>query len=172
MHFINRLPKSKGKTTIFVVVDWLSKYGHFLALQDPYIAPTMAQLFFENIFRLHGLPKTIVCDSNPTFTSLFRKELIHLQGTNFNFNFAYHPQMDGQTEIVNHTIEMSLWCFTGDYPTSWTTWLPWVEYRYNTSWHFVLRTTPIEVVYWRTPPTLISYLPGMTKVASIEEQLI
>lgn len=82
MDFIDGLPSSRGKTTIFVVVD--------------------------NVFKLHGMPQTIVCDRDPVFISLFWRELFNLQGTRFNFSSAYHPQTDGQTEVVNRTLEMYL----------------------------------------------------------------
>ena len=90
MDFIDGLPNSNGNTTIFVVVDRLSKYAHFIALSHPYTATEVAQAFFDNVFRLHGMPKSIVCDRGQTFTSLFWKELFRLNGTEFNFSTAYH----------------------------------------------------------------------------------
>jgi hypothetical protein len=119
MDFIDGLPTSKGKTTIFVVVDRLAKYGHFTPISHPYTAPVVAQVFFEHIFKLHGIPKTIVCDRDPAFTSLFWKELFRLNGVQFNFSSAYHPQTDSQTEVVNRTIEMYLRCFTSSKPRDW-----------------------------------------------------
>lgn len=68
MDFIDELPKSNGKTTIFVVVDRLSKFAHFIPISHPYTAATIAQVFFENIFKLHGMPQSVVCDRDPTFT--------------------------------------------------------------------------------------------------------
>jgi len=62
MDYINGLPNSRGKKTIFVVVDRLSKYAHFIAISHPYTAMSIVQVFFENIFKLHGMPKSIVCD--------------------------------------------------------------------------------------------------------------
>jgi hypothetical protein len=74
MDFIEGLPLSQGKSVIFVVVDRLTKYGHFLALAYPFTALTVANLFFEQIFRLHGLPQTIVSDRDKVFTSSFWRE--------------------------------------------------------------------------------------------------
>lgn len=78
MDFIEGLPSSDNKTVILVAVDRLSKYAHFLALSHPYTASTVAQLFLDNIFRLHGMPNSIVSDRDPIFTSHFWKELFKL----------------------------------------------------------------------------------------------
>jgi hypothetical protein len=172
MDFIEGLPMSYGKNVIYVVVDRLSKYAHFLTLKHPYSANTVAQEFFEHIFKLHGMPTSIVCDRDPAFTSTFWKELFHLHGTRFNFSSSYHPQTDGQTEVVNRTLEMYLRCVTGDQPKNWVKWLPWVEYTYNTSWHSSTKHTPFEVVYGRVPPTLLSYIPGTARVQAVEHALL
>lgn len=71
MDFIEGLPKSHGQTTIFVVVDRLTKYAHFMSLSHPYTAKDVAQLFLDNVYKLHGLPSTIVSDRDVVFTSLF-----------------------------------------------------------------------------------------------------
>jgi len=71
MDFTEGLPKSRGKDTILVVVDRLSKYAHFLALAHPFTAATVAQLYFDHIFKLHDLPKTILIDRDRIFLSKF-----------------------------------------------------------------------------------------------------
>ncbi|KAK0592694.1 hypothetical protein LWI29_023740 [Acer saccharum] len=172
MDFIDGLPVSKGKTTIFVVVDRLTKYAHFILLSHPYTAVGVAEIFFENIFKLHGMPRSIVCDRDPTFTSIFWSELFKRNGTNFNYSSAYHPQTDGQSEVVNRTLEMYLKCFSSSRPKEWCNWLAWAEYCYNTSWHSSIKTTPFELVYGRAPPTLLSYIPGAaTAIESVDNQL-
>lgn len=74
MDFIDGLHNSKGKTTIYVVVDRLSKYSHFIPVAHPYTAVRVAQVIFDQIFKLHGMPQSIVCDRDPTCTSIFWKE--------------------------------------------------------------------------------------------------
>jgi hypothetical protein len=107
------------------------------------------------------------------FTSLsFWMELFRLNGVQFNFSSAYHPQTDGQTEVVNRIIEMYLRCFTSSMPRDWVRWLPWVEFRYNTSLHSALGCTPFQVVYGREQPTLLSYVPGTSRVAEVEQLLV
>ena len=71
MDFIEGLPKSRSKDTILVVVDKLSKDTHFLALAHPFSAVNVTQLYFEHIFKLHGLPKTIVTYRDKIFLSKF-----------------------------------------------------------------------------------------------------
>jgi hypothetical protein len=142
------------------MVDRLSKYTHFLPLKHPYSASSVVLVFFDHIFKLHGLPTTIVCDRDVAFTSKFWQELFTLQGTKFNFSSAYHPQTDSQIEVVNRTLEMYPRCFTGDKPRDWVKWLSWVEYTYNTSCHSSMGKTPFEVVYGRSPPTLLTYILG------------
>jgi len=60
MDFIEGLPKSEGYDVILVVVDRFTKYAHFVALKHPFTAPTVAKAVFDNVVKLHGLPKTIV----------------------------------------------------------------------------------------------------------------
>jgi hypothetical protein len=115
---------------------------HFTPLKHPYTAAQVAQTFFEVIFKLHGIPSSIVCDRDPVFTGIFWRELFRLHGTKFNFSSAYHLQTDGQTEVVNRTIEMYLRCFTNSSPNRWAKWLPWVEYCYNTGYHSATKWTP------------------------------
>lgn len=152
MDFIDGLPKSSGKSILFVVVDRFSKMAHFTPMAHPYTATIVAHVFFDRIFHLHGLSTSIVSDFDPVFTSHFWKELFYLCDTRLAFSFAYHPQTDGQTEVVNRTIEMYLRCFIGNRPRKWEDWVPWAEYCYNTSFHSSLHTTPFQVVYGREPP--------------------
>jgi len=87
-----------------VVVDRLSKYCHFCALSHPF-TPSVDQVFMDHIFKLYGMPNSIVLDSDHTFTRKFWKELFRLQGTQLNMIIAYHPQTDGQIEVVNKCLE-------------------------------------------------------------------
>ncbi|KAL0402537.1 UNVERIFIED_CONTAM: hypothetical protein Slati_4283600 [Sesamum latifolium] len=71
MDFIEGLPNSKGKDSILVVVDRLTKYSHFLALKHPYTTVSVAKIFFDNTYKLHRLPVSIVTDRDKVFTSRF-----------------------------------------------------------------------------------------------------
>jgi hypothetical protein len=108
MDFITGLPKSGNKSIIMVVVDRLSKYAHFCTLPHPFTTSTVAHIFMDQVFKLHGMPHSIVSNRDPNFTSNFWQELFKLQGTQFHLSLAYHPQMDGQTEVVNKCLETYL----------------------------------------------------------------
>ena len=111
MNFVEGLPKSGGKSCILVVVDKFSKYAHFLPLSHPYTTSQVAKLFMQQIYRLHGIPSSIISDRDKVFTSLFWQELFKLANVTFNMSSSYHPQTDGQTERVNQCMETFLWCF-------------------------------------------------------------
>lgn len=168
LDFIEGLPSSRGKNVILVVIDRFSKYGHFVAISHPYTAISIARIFFDNIFKLHGLPETMVSDRDVTFTSIFWTELFKLSGTKLCFSSAYHPQSDGQTEVTNRTVEMYLRCFSSSHPHKWCDWLSWAEFCYNTSYHSALKSTPFETVYGRAPPRLLSYLAGNSTVETVD----
>ena len=80
LDFIEGLPKAKGKDVILVVLDRLSKYGHFMSLQHPYTAQDVAQCYLDHVFKLHGMPVTLTSDRDPVFLSSFWKDLFTLQG--------------------------------------------------------------------------------------------
>ena len=84
MDFSKGLPKYGGKTVILVVVDRISKYSHFCSLNYPYNSSLVAQIFMEQIFRLHGIPSSIVSGRDATFTSDVWIELFCLIGTKLN----------------------------------------------------------------------------------------
>ena len=171
MDFMEGLPRVQGKSVILTVVDRFSKQAHFLPLSHPYTAASVAGVFFEGIVRLHGFPVSIVSDRDPVFTGHVWRDLFKLAGVKLKMSTAFHPQTDGQSEVVNRTIAMYLRCLTGDRPRSWLQWLPWAEYCYNTSFHSSLRTTPFEVVYGRPQPPLLPYTAGTTRTDKVDKLL-
>ncbi|GJS50287.1 putative mitochondrial protein [Tanacetum coccineum] len=92
-------------------------------------------------------------------------------GTNLKYSTAYHPQTDGQTEVVNRSIETYLRCFTSEKPKSWSKWLSWAEYWYNTSFHSSANTTPFKILYGRDPPPLIRYGSQPTPIFEVDRYM-
>ena len=91
MDFVEGLLKSHLKSVVFVVVDRLTKYTHFMALSHPYTAAKVANQYMHFVFKLHGMSSTIISDREPTFTFLFWKELMKLQGVSLAMSSTYHP---------------------------------------------------------------------------------
>ena len=150
---------------------WQVKYGHFIPLKHPFTAQSIVVLFIKEIVRLHGVPHSIISDRDKVFLSHFWSKLFKLQGTILKRNSAYHPQTDGQSDVVNRCIEAYLRCFVSDKPKQWVKWFPWVEYWYNTSYHTATQSTPFWLLYGRDPPPLVHYGHSSTTVWSIEHML-
>jgi len=113
------------------VIDRFPKYAHFIALGHPYMAASVARAFFDGVVRLHGFPTSIVSDRDPVFTGNVWRDLFKMVGVTLRKSTAFHPQTDGQSEVVNKVIAMYLRCVTGDRPRAWVDWLSWAEYCYN-----------------------------------------
>ncbi|KAD2393790.1 hypothetical protein E3N88_40767 [Mikania micrantha] len=162
---------SRIPDTIFVVVDHLTKFAHFMALKHPYTAKQVAQVLMDNIFKMHGCPSSIVSDRDPIFLSRFWKGLMQLQGITLNMSSAYHPQSDGQTEVLNRCLETYLRCMTLGVPQSWDKWLSMAQYCYNTTWHSSIRMTPYQALYGVVPSLPNPLLPRPSNIASVQEFL-
>jgi hypothetical protein len=171
LDFINGLPMSAGKNSILVVVDRLTKYGHFFALGHPYSAKAIAAVIVFGVMKLHGVPRSIVSDRDPIFLSSFWKEFFKLQGTELKMSSAYHPQTDGQAEVVNRCLEQYLHYFTSQHPRYWESFLAWAECWYNTSFHKSIGTTPFQALYGRAPPRLVNYLVGTSPASEVDHSL-
>lgn len=96
MDFIDGLPQSGKANCILVVVDKFTRYAHFLPLNHPFTAAKVARVYLDNVYKLHGLPKAIISDRDPVFTSKFWQELFHAIGSELNMSTPYHPQTDGR----------------------------------------------------------------------------
>lgn len=171
MDFIEGLPVTQGKSAILVIVDKLSKYAHFLPLKHPYTAAMVADLYLTAIYKLHGMPAGIISDRDPVFTSLFWQELFKKCKVKLQMSTAYHPQSDGQTEVVNRCVENYLRCMCTVQPKEWVNWLPLAEYWYNTSYHSALKCSPYEALYGQAPPIHIPYLAGDSNMPAVDNVL-
>ena len=171
MDFIDGLPISKGKNSILVVVDRLSKSAHFLALSHPYIAKTVAEKFVEGIVKHHGLPQSIIFDRDSLFMSKFWQELFKMSETRMKMSSSYHPQTDGQTEVINRCLEQYLRSFVHQQPRQWFAYLSWTKFWYNTTYHASIGMTPFEALYGRPPPEIPKYQDGTSAVNEVDLML-
>ncbi|GKB72377.1 ty3-gypsy retrotransposon protein [Tanacetum coccineum] len=145
MDFITVLLDLRGITVILVVVDCLTKYAHFGTLPTSFNAHKVAEVFLEIVVKHHGIPRTIVSDHDPIFVSTFWTQLFHFNGTQLIHSTTYHPQTDGQTEVMNRCLE-----------------------HYHTS----IKMSPFQALYGRLPLTVIPYPPGSSKVAVVDDLLV
>uniref|UniRef100_A0A803TXD7 Gypsy retrotransposon integrase-like protein 1 n=1 Tax=Anolis carolinensis TaxID=28377 RepID=A0A803TXD7_ANOCA len=139
--FITDLP-SFGFTTILVVVDLFTKLAHFIPCDGLPTAKETADYFLQHVFRLHGLPKSLVTDRGTQFTSRFWKALQKLLGIDSRLSSAHHPQTDGQTERTNATLEQYLRCYVNYQQDNWASLLPLSEFAYNNGVQASTKETP------------------------------
>ena len=150
MDFVVGLPSTqKGYNAIWVIIDRLTKSAHFIPICTTYSMDRYAQLYVDEIVRLHGVPVSIVSDRDPRFTSIFWKSLHNAMGTKLNFSTAFHPQTDGQSERTIQILEDMLRACVLDLKGSWDKHLSLVEFAYNNSYQSTIGMAPYEALYGR-----------------------
>ncbi|GJR15064.1 putative nucleotidyltransferase, ribonuclease H [Tanacetum coccineum] len=150
MDFVTGLPRTQRKhDAIWVVVDRLTKSAHFLPIRKDYPVSKIAEMFQQEIVRLHGTPSAIVSDRDPRFTSRFWKGLQKAWGTRLKFSTAFHPETDGQSERTIQTLEDMLRSCALEWAGNWDDYICLVEFAYNNSWHASIKCAPFEMLYGR-----------------------
>jgi len=151
MDFITCLPLYSGYSTIIVVVDRLSKFGHFIPLKVEYTSKVVVEAFINNIVKLYKVPLSIVSDRDRVFISSFGKHLFKAQGTTLAMSSSYHPQSNGQTKVLDKMLEMYLHYFVFDNPKGWYSMLPWAQFWYNFSLHQSIGMSPFKAYMGEIP---------------------
>lgn len=171
LDFITGLPCYRGHSVILVVVDRFSKGIHLGMLPASHTASSVATLFVDIVVKLHGFPRSLVSDRDPLFVSQFWQALFRASGTQLRLSSAYHPQSDGQTEVLNRVIEQYLRAFVHRRPNQWGRFLPWVEWSHNSSWNAGTGSTPFEITFGRKPFTIPEYITGSSKLEAVDSSL-
>lgn len=175
MDFIQGLPPTKnGFDTILTFVDRFSKRPHFIPCKSTTTAPEVPRLFYDQIFRYHGLPDSIVSDRDPLFTSKFWKELLKILKVQLKMGTANHPQTDGQTEVMNRIVEQYLRIYCSYRRNDWDQHLSAAEFAYSSSKFSATGLTPFMMDLGWTPRTPIDFLDSALtfNVQSVEENII
>ena len=154
MDLVTDLPTStSGYDTLLVFVDRFTKMIRIAPCNKTVTAEGIARLFIDTVFKLHGMPASLVSDRDPRFTGRFWRALTSMLGIELKFSTAYHPQTDGQTERANRSIEEMLRHFVATQQDQWEEYLPLVEFAHNNSTSQTTTFTPFELNYNRPPST-------------------
>jgi hypothetical protein len=158
MDFIVGLPNtSRHHDSIWVIVDRLTKTAHFLPVHTTHKTEKYAEIYVDQIVRLHGIPKTIVSDRGALFVARFWEQLQESLGTHVIRSSAYRPQTDGQTERVNQILEDMLRACVLHYGKDWDKCLSLAEFSYNNSYQSSLKMAPFEALYGRRCRTPLNW---------------
>jgi RNase H-like domain found in reverse transcriptase/Reverse transcriptase (RNA-dependent DNA polymerase)/Integrase zinc binding domain/Chromo (CHRromatin Organisation MOdifier) domain/Retroviral aspartyl protease len=152
MDLITKLPETtSGNDAIIVFVDKFSKMVHYAATTTTCTAVDVARIFLDTVVKLHGVPKHIISDRDPRFTSKFWKQLWTLLGTQLKMSTSHHPQTDGQTERSNRTLEDILRHYVSKQQDDWDQHLTAAEIAVNSSVHASTGFTPFYLNYGDHP---------------------
>lgn len=152
MDFIVGLPTTvNGNNAILTFVDRLTKYAHFVPTTSTVTAAGTADLYINNVYRLHGLSRTMVCDRDPRFTAELFKEVFKRLRIDLKISTARHPQTDGQTERTHRTIGQILRSMVNHRQNDWEELLPLCEFAYNDMTHGSTQNSPFFLNYGQHP---------------------
>ena len=134
-----------------MLVYRFSNMEHFIPCQKTSDAMHVANLFFKEVARLHGLPRSIVSDKDTKFVGHFWRTLWKNMGTNFSFISAYHHKTYGQTEVVNRSLGNLLRSLVTENHNQWDQILPQAKFAYNDSPNRSTGRSPFQILYGMQP---------------------
>ena len=149
MDFVSGIPESGSdkKDAILVVVDRLTKMKHYIPCKETTNAHDLAKLYLQNVWKLHGLPESIVSDRGGQFISEFWKALCERLGIKSALSTSFHPETDGQTERFNAVMESYLRGYVNYMQDDWEEWLPMAEFTSNNVDSETTTTSPFLANY-------------------------
>ena len=146
-NFIIKLPLAQEYDSILVVVNRLTKMVYFIPTTEKTSAEGLARLFRDNVWKLHGLPESIISDRGPQFAAGLMRELNEILEIKSKLSTVFHPQTDRQTERVNQELEQYLRMFIDHRQEQWPEWLGTAEFAYNNKMHSSTRTSSFKANY-------------------------
>ena len=150
MDFVTHLPQTPQRhDAVWMIVDRLTKSTHFLAMRMTFTMEEFCRLYVGEIVRLHGVLVSKVSNQDPRFTTHFWKGFQKVMGTQLMINTAFHPQTDGQSEMIIQVLEDMLRACVLDPKGCWEEHLPLVEFAYNNSYQGSIQMAPYEALYRR-----------------------
>ena len=159
MDFVSGFPLTQQKhDSVWVIIDKLTKSAHFIPVRMDYFMDRLAELYVEEIIRLHGVPLSIMSDRDLRFTSRFWNELQSALGTKLKFSTTFHPQTDGQSERLIQVLEDMLRGCVMEFSGSWDRYVPLMEFSYNNSFQLSIGMAPYEALYGRKCRTLVCWM--------------
>jgi hypothetical protein len=180
MDFITGFPGTrKNHDAIMVVVDKLTKATHFNPMKVTHKETNVFDIYMRELACFHGIPKKIVSEKVPKFTSKFWKGLFKGFRTNLNFSTIYHLESDGKTGRVNQVIEDMIRMYVIDKPYKWEYYLYLVEFSYNNGYQASLKMILFEALYGRKCNTPVSWdnpadraVVGRELIKEMEEKML
>ena len=124
---------------------------HFIATTEKTSVEGLAKLFQDHVWKLHGLPESIVSDRGVQFAVGMIKKLNNLLGIQTKLLTAYHSQTNRQTERINQELEQYLRVFIDHRQEQWSDWLGMAEFAYNNKIHSTTKILPFKVNYGQNP---------------------
>jgi len=149
--FIMKLPLFKGYDSILVVCDRFSKMSHFMVITEKIMVERLVRLFRDNMWKLHGLLKSVILDRGPQFVTRLIRELNKMLGIETKLSTAYHPQTDRQTEWINQELEQYLRMYVNHRQNNWSEWLATTEFVFNNKVHTATKSLLFKVNYGKEP---------------------
>ena len=149
--FITKLPLAQGYDAILVVCDCFSKMVHFIATMEKTLAEGLAWLFRDYVWKLHGLPESIVLDRGMQFAVGIIKELNKLLGIQTKLSTAYHLQINRQIERINQELKQYLRVFIDYRQEQWPDWLGTTKFAYNNKIHSATKVSLFKANYGQDP---------------------
>ena len=172
MDFVELPMTEKGNNYAAVIIDRLSKMGHFIACKKTITASEFAERFLRGVVKYHGFPKKIISDRDNRFTSKFWRELFAKFGTRLGMSSAYHPESDGQSENRVKVLRTLLRSFAQEHGHEWDQYLHLAEFAYNNAKNATTKKTPFEVVYGYRPVTPLDISSGTTNVPAVDKKVV